>query len=142
MKRNAVNWKRFAWNMLVSVLICTVITIVGGVWMNGMPLTRVPKAETVEAVTILCGERRVELTDPEDVALMVNAANLLNYKPFRAAEDTPVLSVTYRQADGAQMTLEASGASVWWKGKARALQEPELFVNIVTTLFLDGPYGE
>ena len=139
MKKSAVNGTRFAWNLLVSLLICSVITVIAGVWMNGVPLTGVPKAETVEAVTILCGEQRVELTDPEEIALMVNAANLLNYKPFSAAEDTPALSVTYRQMDGAELTLEASGASVWWKGKAHALHEREIFVDIVSTLYLDLP---
>lgn len=139
MQKNGKKAKFFSWYTLTAALAAAVLSAIGGVWLHGMPLTGLPKAEDVEAVTITRGEQQVELTASDDVQLMANAANLLRCKPFGAAEDAPVLTVTYHLKNGDTRKIEASAASVWWRGKSHLLHEPEMFVNIVSTLYLDGP---
>ncbi|MBD5094929.1 MAG: hypothetical protein HDT26_11770 [Subdoligranulum sp.] len=142
MRKNGKTAKFFSWYTLTAVAAAAVLSALGGIWLHGMPLTGLPKAEDVEAVTVTRGQQQVELTAPDDVLLLAGAANLLSYKPFSAAEDAPVLTVTYRLKNGDTRTVEASAASVWWNGRAHAVHEPGMFVNIVGTLYLDGPGTE
>lgn len=139
MQKNGKKAKFFSWYTLTAVLAAAALSALGGIWLHGMPPTGLPRAEDVEAVTITRGQQKVELTASDDVQLMAGAANLLSYKPFGAAEDAPVLTVTYHLKNGDTRIIEASAASVWWRGRAHVLQEPGMFVNIVSTLYLDSP---
>lgn len=139
MQKNGKKAKSFSRYTLTAVLAAAALSAIGGIWLHGMPLAGLPRAKNVEAVTITRGQRQAELTALDDVQLMVGAANLLSCKPFGAAEDAPVLTVTYRLKNGDTRNIEASAASVWWRGKVHVLHEPGMFVNIVSTLDLDGP---
>lgn len=139
MQKNRKKAKFFSWYTLTAALAAAVLSALSGIWLHGMPLVGLPKAEDVKSVTITRGQQKVELTASDDVQLMVSAANLLSYKPFGAAEDAAALTVTYHLRNGDTRNIEASAASVWWRGRAHALHEPEMFVNIVSTLYLDSP---
>ena len=142
MQKNGKKAKFFSWYTLTAALAAAVLSAVGGIWLHGMPLMGLPKTEDVEAVTITRGQQTVELTALDDVQLMTNAAGLLSYKPFSAVKDTPVLTVIYHLKNGDTRKIEASAASVWWRGKAHAVHDSGMFLNIVSTLYLDGPGAE
>lgn len=139
MLKNGKKAKFFSWYTLTAALAAAVFSALSGIWLHGMPLAGLPNAEDVESVTITRGQQKVELTASDDVQLVAGAANLLSYKPLGAAKDAPVLTVTYHLRNGDTRKIEASAVSVWWRGRAHALHEPEMFVNIVSTLYLDGP---
>lgn len=139
MHKDGKKAKFFSWYTLTAALAAAALSTIGGIWLRGMPLTGLPRARNVKAVTITRGQQRAELTAPDDVQLMAGAVNLLRCKPFGAAGDAPVLTVAYHLRNGDTRIVEASAASVWWRGKAYALHEPEMFVNIVSTRYLDGP---
>ena len=45
------------------------------------------------------------------------------------------MTVTYYLEDGGSITASANRETVWWKGKAHALKDRELFFNITEGLF-------
>lgn len=137
MRKGGKKAKSFSWYTLTAALAAMALSAIGGIWLHGVPLMGLPRAKNMKAVTITRGQQKVELTASDDVQLMAGAVNLLRYKPFGMAEDAPVLSVTYRLKNGDIRSIEASAGSVWWRGKAYALHEPGMFVNIVNTLYLD-----
>lgn len=145
MRKSGKKVKSFSWYTLTAAFAAAALSVVGGIWLYGMPLVGLPRAKNMKTVTITRGQQQVELTALNDVQLMAGAANLLRYKLFGAAsgerrhEDAPVLSVTYHLKNGDIQIIEASTGSVWWRGKAYALHEPGMFVNIVDTLYPDSP---
>ena len=46
--------------------------------------------------------------------------------------------MTYTLKNGEVRVLSASRTTMWWKGRAHPLRQPEVFCNIVDGLFLDG----
>ena len=98
-----------------------------------------PKAEDVQSVTLVSLDSgSVTVTDTENVELLVKAANLLNYKLGAPDTTDPELTVTYTLKNGEVRVLSASRTTMWWKGRAHPLRQPEVFCNIVDGLFLDG----
>ena len=45
------------------------------------------------------------------------------------------MTMTLRLRDGTECALSASRDAVWWRGKAHALRQRELFVNLTEGLF-------
>ena len=96
-------------------------------------------AEDVQSVTLVSLDSgSVTVTDTENVELLVKAANLLNYKLGAPDTTDPELTVTYTLKNGEVRVLSASRTTMWWKGRAHPLRQPEVFCNIVDGLFLDG----
>lgn len=147
MRKSGKKAKSFSWHTLTAVLVAAALGAVGDIWLHGIPLTGLPRAEEVETVTIARGEQQAGLTAPDDVQLMTNAANLLRYKLFGTAKnaatrDVPMLTVTYHLQNGDTRTVEAGTASVRWHGRAYVLQEPDVFWNIANTLYLNSYRAE
>ena len=75
--------------------------------------------------------------DSEEIELLVNASNLLSYRLLGGAQGEPAIAVVYQLKDGGQVKVEANGSTVWWRGKAHAIKQKDIFVNILEGLFFD-----
>ena len=135
-----VQKKHSAWLQTLLTVVLSVL-IASAVWIGryGVPLLGRPKAEDVQSVTLVSLDSgSVTVTDTENVELLVKAANLLNYKLGAPDTTDPELTVTYTLKNGEVRVLSASRTTMWWKGRAHPLRQPEVFCNIVDGLFLDG----
>ena len=81
--------------------------------------------------------RLTAIHEPERVERALKLVGFLKYRLFTQAEadDAPLLTMTLRLRDGTECALSASGDTVWWRGKAHALRQRELFVNLTEGLF-------
>ena len=103
------------------VFIVTVLIIGFHIFTGGMYLAGVPDADEVRRVTIAYPEKTdkvKEITDGEQIDLAVKLTGFLRYSLFERADEGGEPLVT-----------------VWWKGKAHALKDRELFFNITEGLF-------
>ena len=135
-----VQKKHSAWLQTLLTVVLSVL-IASAVWIGryGVPLLGLPQAEDVQSVTLVSLDSgSVTVTDTENVELLVKAANLLNYKLGAPDTTDPELTVTYTLKNGEVRVLSASRTTMWWKGRAHPLRQPEVFCNIVDGLFLDG----
>ena len=135
-----VQKKHSAWLQTLLTVVLSVL-IASAVWIGryGVPLLGLPKAEDVQSVTLVSLDSgSVTVTDTENVELLVKAANLLNYKLGAPDTTDPELTVTYTLKNGEVRVLSASRTTMWWKGRAHPLRQPEEFCNIVDGLILDG----
>ena len=135
-----VQKKHSAWLQTLLTVVLSVL-IASAVWIGryGVPLLGLSKAEDVQSVTLVSLDSgSVTVTDTENVELLVKAANLLNYKLGAPDTTDPELTVTYTLKNGEVRVLSASRTTMWWKGRAHPLRQPEVFCNIVDGLFLDG----
>ncbi len=138
MEKEKKTWKFFSWGTLWLVIVSCVLN--GAIWIgfHGFPLTGVPEKEEVQSVTILYGEEERTVTGSEDIQLLVNACNLLSYRLLGKGEGEPAITVVYHLKDGGDVKAQANGSTVWWRGKAHAIKQEDLFVNILEGLFFSG----
>lgn len=78
-----------------------------------------------------------EIKTREDIELLVNTVNLLNYRLLGGTEGSPIVTVTYHLKDGEDVTIKANNTSMWWHGKLHPIKDTSLFVNVVDGLFFD-----
>ena len=104
---------------------------------QGMWLTHLPAEKDVQSVSLSLNGETVEVSEPEQVERALKLVGFLKYRLFTQAEadDAPLLTMTLRLRDGTECALSASGDTVWWRGKAHALRQRELFVNLTEGLF-------
>ena len=104
---------------------------------QGMWLTHLPAEKDVQSVSLSLNGETVEVTEPEQVERALKLVGFLKYRLFTQAEadDAPLLTMTLRLRDGTECALSASRDTVWWRGKAHALRQRELFVNLTEGLF-------
>lgn len=104
---------------------------------QGMWLTHLPAEKDVQSVSLSLNGETVEVTEPERVERALKLVGFLKYRLFTQAEadDAPLLTMPLRLRDGTECALSASGDTVWWRGKAHALRQRELFVNLTEGLF-------
>lgn len=130
--------KFFSWNTLWVVLISCAINACVWIGFHGIPLMGLPRKEAVKSVTLLYnGTDERTVTDKEKVELLVKSANLLNYQLRGETKGSPVITITYHLENGKSVSIEANETTMWWKGKAHALKETEVFVNVIQGLFFD-----
>ncbi len=136
--------KTFSWPQTLQTVVLSVL-ISAGVWIGfyGVPLLGLPKAEDVESVKLVSPDSDpVTVTDAENVELLVKAAHLLNYKfgaPDSADPEQPEsYTLRYNLKNGEVRVLSANRTTVWWKGKAHLLKEPDVFYNVLEGLFFSG----
>ncbi len=134
-------FKRLAATGISSVLAMVLLTT--GVWIasHGVPLIGIPESEDIQWVTLKSGTAVREIEEPENVKLLVQAANLLNYRLFGEEADQPEIEVTYHLINGGEVSLRAGHTAMWWHGKQHVLKEKDVFVNIVQGLFFEGKDG-
>lgn len=125
---------------LVSVLCTVAVLLAVFVLWKGMPLLGVPDERNIASVTVThsryCPQGKT-FTDAEKIHLARNLANFLNRDLFAqpAADETPVVSITYTLQDGSTCTASAGSATGWWNGRSRALKDPDMFVNLAEGIF-------
>ena len=104
---------------------------------QGMWLTHLPAEKDVQSVSLSLNGETVEVTEPEQVERALKLVGFLKYRLFTQAEadDAPLLTMTLHLRDGTECALSASRDTVWWRGKAHALRQRELFVNLTEGLF-------
>lgn len=120
------------WAIVITCVLNTVIFIA----LHGVPLIGLPKAEEVKRISIThetFGER--EITDEKDIGLLVNAANLLNYRFSGEPEGEPIITIVYHLDNGKDVTLKANQKTMWWHGKSHPIKETKSFINITEGLF-------
>lgn len=81
--------------------------------------------------------QEIEIKTQEDIEVLVNAANLLNYRLRGGTEGIPIITVTYHLKDGEDVTIKANNTSLWWHGKLHPIKDTSIFVNVVDGLFFD-----
>ena len=106
--------------------------------MDCIPLMGFPEKEDIQSITIHCnGIEERKITEEQDIALLVNAVNLLNYQLWGKAEGNPIIGITYHLENGNDINIEANDTTIWWHGKSHALKQPDVFVNIIEGLFFN-----
>lgn len=131
-------WKFFSWNTLCIVVVVCVLNAIIWIAFHGVPLVGLPQAEDVKSISVTQNSSQErEITTEEDIELLVNAANLLNYCLLGKTEGGPIITVTYHLKDGDDVTIRANNTSMWWHGKSYPIKETDMFINIVQGLYFD-----
>lgn len=138
MEKSKKPWKFFSWNTLCIIMVsCLLNAVIWGAF-HGIPLMGFPEKEDIQSITIHCnGIEERKITEEQDIALLVNAVNLLNYQLWGKAEGNPIIGITYHLENGNDISIEANGTTIWWHGKSHALKQPDVFVNIIEGLFFN-----
>ena len=127
----------------IKITIITAIIVAINIFMDGMWILGIPDIEDVQAVQITdrrYSDEAKEFTDEESIQLAVQLSCFLKYKPLRKLQNDfePVVTLTYLLKDGTQRSLSADENTVWWKGKAYALKQEEIFLNLCEGIFFFG----
>lgn len=125
---------------IFRIVITTVIVFGGYIFMNGMFLIGIPKAENLQAVKIEYFEPNheiKEITDSSKLELAVKITGFLNYSVFEKAEEPfePKVTITYLLNDRTEISVAADNNTVLWKGKLNKIKQPDIFINISETIF-------
>ena len=138
MDKEKKRWKFFSWKTLGTIVVILVIQTIIWVALHGIPLIGLPQAEDVKSISLTKNSSQErEINSQEDIELMVNAANLLNYRLRGGTEGIPIVTVTYHLKDGDDVTIRANNTSVWWHGKLHPIKDTAIFINVVDGLFFD-----
>ncbi len=124
----------------VTVLIVTVLLMGWSILTEGMYLIGGPRIEDVTKVTISypeAAEEAKEFSDEEHIELAVKLTGFLRYSLFEDADsqDAPMMTITYLLKDGKSVSVSASRSTVWWQGKAHAIKDQEMFINLAEGVF-------
>ncbi len=123
----------------IPILLTTVIVTVIGVLWQGVRPFGAPSVEDVERAEVSYPAVTDEVKKPagERLKTAVNLIGCLRYDLLKGAEegDEPLITITYYTKDGKEATVAASRKTVWWNGRAHALKEEDLFVNLAEGLF-------
>ncbi len=123
----------------IPILLTTVIVTVIGVLWQGVRPFGAPSVEDVERAEVSYPAVTDEVKEPagERLKTAVNLIGCLRYDLLKGAEegDEPLITITYYTKDGKEATVAASRKTVWWNGRAHALKEEDLFVNLAEGLF-------
>ena len=119
------------------LVVCGLNTIIM-IKFHGVPLVGLPQAEDVKSISVTQNSSQErDITTEEDIELLVNAANLLNYRLLGETEGSPIITVTYHLKDGDDVTIKANNTSMWWHGKSHPIKKTDVFINIVQGLYFD-----
>lgn len=125
---------------LLTILLSTTLVVFLHLLTGGMYLLGIPKTEEVSSVTLSypdVSEDVKAVTDREKIELTVKLTGFLKYSLFQKADTggEPLITITYSMADGKTVNVSANRETVWWKGKAYQLKEPEIFINLTEGIF-------
>lgn len=138
MDKEKKHWKFFSWKTLGTIVVIVVIQTIIWVAFHGVPLVGLPQAEDVKSISITQNSSQErEIKTREEIELMINATNLLNYRIFGKKEGSPVMTVTFHLKDGEDVTMKANNTSMWWHGKVHPIKDTSLFINVVDGIFFD-----
>lgn len=138
MDKEKKHWKFFSWKTLETIVVVLVIQTIIWVAFHGIPLIGLPQVEDVKSISITQNSSQErEIKTREEIELMINATNLLNYRIFGKKEGSPVMTVTFHLKDGEDVTMKANNTSMWWHGKVHPIKDTSLFINVVDGIFFD-----
>lgn len=122
---------------IFRIVITTVIVFGGYIFMNGMFLIDIPKAENLQAVKIEYFEPNHEIKESSKLELSVKITGFPNYSVFEKAEEPfePKVTITYLLNDRTEISVAADNNTVFRKGKLHKIKQPDIFINISETIF-------
>lgn len=125
---------------VLTVLFITALLMGLEILTKGMYLIGVPRMEDVRKVTISypeAAEEAKDFSDEEHIKLAVKLTGFLRYTLFENADgrDAPMMTITYLLEDGESISVSASRSTVWWQGKAHAIKDREMFINLAEGIF-------
>ncbi|MDO5410165.1 MAG: hypothetical protein Q4F21_06875 [Lachnospiraceae bacterium] len=125
---------------LLQIFVSVVIVVIINIGLNGMYLMGIPKIENVKKVTISypqVSDEMKEISDNEDIELAVKLSGFLKYSLFKDADtsEAPLITITYYTSNGDAIEVSANRKTVWWKGKAHAIKEDDMFINCAEGIF-------
>ncbi|MCD7738212.1 MAG: hypothetical protein LUH58_04120 [Lachnospiraceae bacterium] len=125
---------------LITVFISTLLIMGISVFAEGMYLIGVPDIDNVQKITISYSEITSEIkefSDEEQIELAVKLTGFLKYSLTEKADDkaSPMITITYFLDDGQSLSVSANRDTVWWKGKAHAIKNKEMFINLAEGIF-------
>ncbi len=130
--------RKWVKNLLVflgQIVAITMVVMGISIGTQGMYLLGVPAVDEVESVTVSYRNETKELSDPEQTELAVKLTGFLRYGLFgKAPEGEPLITIVYH-LKGRDIEVSANRETVWWQGKAHAIKEPEMFVNLTEGIF-------
>lgn len=129
----------FSWQYLHTLLSSCIIFAVIWIAFHGVPLFGLPKPEQVNSVSIISEVGEIEVSDVENIELLVKSANLLHYRIRGNKEGSPEITLVYHLSDGTDREISANRTTMWWRGKSHPIKETGVFVNIIENLFLVSP---
>ena len=120
---------------IVAAVLIGFQVVTDGMWLFGLP-----ELDQVESVSIAypqVTEKVKTVTGAEDKELALKLTGFLKYNLFQKADDgqQPLITITYHLQDGTDRSIAANGTTVWWKDKAYALKDPDIFVNLTEGIF-------
>ncbi|MFR7478104.1 MAG: hypothetical protein ACLUUJ_04540 [Acutalibacteraceae bacterium] len=120
---------------LVTLLTVSIQLFTQGMWLWGLP--SLDEVQSVSLSYPSVTDTVKEVSEPEDMELALKLTGFLKYDLFEKADtnDEPLISITYHRTDGTEQTVSANRTTVWWQGKAYALKEKDMFVNLTEGLF-------
>lgn len=126
----------FSWKILYVIIVVCILNSIIWVAFHGIPIMGLPKKEDVSSISIIQNNAEEKtITDKDNIELLVNAANLLNYRLFGETAGEPIISVTYHLKTGDDVIIEANNDTMWWHGKAHSIKKTYMFVDIIQGLF-------
>ena len=120
---------------LVTLLTVSIQLFTQGMWLWGLP--SLDEVQSVSLSYPSVTDTVKEVSEPEDMELALKLTGFLKYDLFEKADtnDEPLISITYHRTNGTEQTVSANRTTVWWQGKAYALKEKDMFVNLTEGLF-------
>ncbi len=128
---------------LLQTAVITVLLVGIDIAWRGMYLLGNPQPEQVQSVTVEdhATGKTVTVTSPDKMETACHLFGFLRYRPFAHADtnDEPLYTLTFQQSDGTTRTVSANHITVWWRGKAHRLNEPDIFCNLTEGIFFSQP---
>jgi len=130
-------WVKKALIFLSQIVAVTVLLVGVSILRDGMYLIGVPDMGDVESVTVSYRGEGKESTDGEDIEQAVKLTGFLRYSLFEeaGASGEPLITITYHLKSGKDVDVSANRETVWWQGKAHAIKQKEMFVNLTEGIF-------
>lgn len=131
---------RFLIRWLPETAVAVVLLVCIKILADGMYLLGVPDLKDISSVGISypnLTEETKEISDPENMELALKLTAFLRYDLFEKPDRTqePLITIRYYLKDGTERTVSANDTTVWWNGRAHAVQDEKMFVNLTEGIF-------
>lgn len=126
--------------LLAQIVVTTIVLLAIEISMEGMYLLGIPSKENVTKIMVsypAVTEEAKVFTDAENIDLGLHLTGFLRYVPFEKCDnqEEPLITITYVLQNGQEVSLSANRNTVWWKGKAHAVKQKDIFVNLTEGIF-------
>lgn len=126
--------------IIIPLLMVILISTIGYIWFNGIPIRGIPQIDTITSVEILDQHLSPEehlFVEAQKIEKAHHAAHLLFTMPGQAKLGEPVISLVFHQTDGTTYTLQANEETVWVKEKPYRLRRDSgrIFIKVIEAMF-------